>query len=78
MTAEKRVKLANIIAKLPEKEADSLYETACRRMKAMLMTKSQAVHIVIVKQSSAMAINVANRNTAVKIVEKLSSPQQIP
>ena len=30
MTAEKRVKLANIIAKLPEKEVDSLYETACR------------------------------------------------
>ena len=30
MTAEKRVKLANIIAKLPEEEADSLYETACR------------------------------------------------
>ena len=30
MTAEKRMKLANIIAKLPEKEVDSLYETACR------------------------------------------------
>lgn len=30
MTAEKRMKLANIIAKLPEEEADSLYGTACR------------------------------------------------
>ena len=34
MTAEKRMKLANIIAKLPEEEADFLYGTACRLYKS--------------------------------------------
>ena len=78
MAAETRIKLTNIITKIPEEAVDSLCETACKMFKTIRMMKNHVVHSAVGKQSYAMVISAVSRNIAVKTVGKLLSPQQIP
>ena len=77
MAAETRIKLANIITRLPEEAVDSLYETACKMFENHPDDERPCCPFCGGK-AIVMAISAVNRNTSVKTAGKLLSLQQIP